>query len=131
MFSADTQVLVIDDMTTMRKIVIKALREIGLTKFLEAADGTVGWEIISAANPRISLVVSDWNMPKCTGLDLLKRVRSDSRFSSLPFVLVTAEAEKSQIVEAVQAGVSSYIVKPFSTESLKVKIESIYKKVAG
>lgn len=131
MFDLKTRVLVIDDMGTMRKIVMKACREIGFTDITEAPDGAHGWQTISTANPPIGIVVSDWNMPNCTGIELLKRVRGDKRFVGLPFILVTAEAEQHQIAEALKAGVSSYIVKPFAPQALKEKLEAVHKKIAG
>jgi two-component system chemotaxis response regulator CheY len=84
--------------------------------------------VITNSNPPIGLIISDWNMPNCSGLDLLKRVRGDSRFKKLPFILVTAEAEQHQILEAVKAGVDQYVVKPFNQETLKVKLELAHKK---
>ncbi|NCN27160.1 response regulator [bacterium] len=131
MFSPETHVLVVDDMMTMRKLVSKSLKEIGFANFTEAKDGADAFEKLKAATPPVGMIVSDWNMPNSTGLDLLKRVRSSEQFKSLPFILVTAEAEKAQIIEAVQAGVSNYVVKPFTTDALKAKIEAVYKKVTG
>lgn len=131
MFDPSTRVLVVDDMMTMRKLVSKVCKELGFSDITEAADGAKGWEAICNANPGIGLVISDWNMPNTSGLDLLKRVRSDSRFSKLPFIMVTAEAEQHQIVEAVKAGVSNYLVKPFTPESLKEKLEAVHKKLSG
>ena len=128
MFNFNTRILIVDDMMTMRKIVAKNCREIGFTNFIEAADGALGWEAITQADPPIGLVISDWNMPNCTGLDLLKRVRADSRFKHLPFILVTAEAEAHQIAEAVRAGVDNYVVKPFSKDSLVSKLEAVHRK---
>lgn len=131
MFSPSTRVLVVDDMMTMRKLVIKSLREIGFTDFIEAADGRLGWEQLSGSNPPVGLIVSDWNMPNATGIDLLKRVRAESKYKHLPFVLITAESEKTQVAEAVQAGVTNYIVKPFTTDIVKEKLEAAHKKVSG
>jgi two-component system chemotaxis response regulator CheY len=128
MFDLLTQVLVVDDMTTMRKIVMKTLRDIGFSNFKEAADGSQAWEVITSSQPPIGIVISDWNMPNCTGLDLLKRVRADSRFKKLPFMLVTAEAEQHQIMDAVKAGVDQYVVKPFTKESLMDKLSLVHKK---
>lgn len=128
MFDLKTRVLIVDDMSTMRKIVTKVCKELGFTDFQEAADGAQAFEIISHSNPPIGLIISDWNMPNSTGLDLLKRVRADSRFKKLPFILVTAEAEQSQILEAVKAGVDQYVVKPFNQETLKGKLELAHKK---
>lgn len=128
MFDLNTRLLIVDDMTTMRKIVIKACKEIGFTDIQEAADGTLAWEVINSTQPPIGLIISDWNMPNCTGLDLLKRVKTDSRFKKTPFILVTAEAEQHQIMEAVKAGVDQYVVKPFNKDSLVEKIEMVHRK---
>lgn len=131
MFDPNISVLVVDDMMTMRKIVSKTCQAIGFKNIQEAADGALAWEIISSAKPQIGLIISDWNMPNCTGLELLKRVRGDSRFKTTPFILVTAEAEKTQIVEALKAGVSGYVVKPFTKETLQAQLEEVHKKMAG
>jgi two-component system chemotaxis response regulator CheY len=130
MFDPKTRVLIIDDMMTMRKIVGKVCRELGFTDITEASDGALGWQAISSAERPFGIVISDWNMPNCTGLDLLKRVRGDKRFAHLPFLLVTAESEKHQIVEALKSGVSSYIVKPFNPETLKEKLQEAHQKVS-
>lgn len=126
MFDPKTKVLVVDDMLTMRKIVTKILRELGFTDIVEAADGLEAWE--KTKDGTIGLVVSDWNMPNCTGLDFLKRVRADQKLSKTPFILVTAEAEGHQVAEAIKSGVDQYVVKPFSKEGLKAKLELAYKK---
>lgn len=131
MFDKKTKVLVVDDMMTMRKIVSKTFKDIGFSDIVEAADGVLAWKALCEANPPIGLVISDWNMPNCTGLELLKKVRSDDRFKSIPFVLVTAEAEQHQIVQALTAGVSNYVVKPFTPPILLEKLEAVYKKVSG
>ena len=131
MFSPETHILVVDDMLTMRKLVSKTCKELGFTKISDAADGILAWEVIQNASPPIGLIISDWNMPNCTGLDLLKRVRGDGRFGKIPFVMVTAEAEQHQIVEAIKAGVSNYVIKPFTPDSLKDKLEAVHKKMTG
>lgn len=131
MFDPNIPILVVDDMMTMRKIVAKTCKDMGFTQIQEAADGALAWEIISSSKPQIGLVISDWNMPNCTGIELLKRVRGDSRFKNLPFMLVTAETEKTQIVEALKAGVSGYVLKPFTKEGLQKQLEDAYKKVAA
>lgn len=131
MFNLETRVLVVDDMMTMRKIVAKACKEIGFTNITEAADGQKAWEAMQSAEPPIGLVISDWNMPNCTGIDLLKRVRADGRYKDVPFVLLTAESEGHQVAEAVKAGVDNYIVKPFTAELLKQKLEDTHKKAAN
>ncbi|MBN22977.1 MAG: hypothetical protein CL678_16955 [Bdellovibrionaceae bacterium] len=129
MFDPSTRVLVIDDMLTMRKIVGKACKSIGLTDIIEAKDGRDGWEKLTTSDKEVGLIVSDWNMPNCTGIELLKRVRADGKYGALPFILVTAEKEGSQVKEAILAGVSNYIVKPFDVDTFKVKVEEVYKKV--
>jgi two-component system chemotaxis response regulator CheY len=131
MFDLKTRILIVDDMMTMRKLVAKACKEIGFTDLTEANDGIQAWTLIGEAVPSFGLIISDWNMPNSTGLDLLKRLRSDSRFGKTPFILVTAEAEEHQIVEAAKAGVNQYLVKPFTTESLREKIEAVHKKISG
>ena len=131
MFDPKTHILVVDDMLTMRKLVIKSCKEMGFTEFTEAKDGREAWDKLSTSKPPIGLIISDWNMPNASGLDLLKRVRGETRFKQVPFVLVTAEAEKEQIFAAVKAGVSGYIVKPFTTDILKEKFEAIHSKLSG
>jgi two-component system chemotaxis response regulator CheY len=130
MFAPNTRILIVDDMSTMRKIVGKTCKELGFSDFTEAADGVQAWDALVNAPQPIGLIISDWNMPNCTGLDLLKRVRADSRYKGIPFVLVTAEAEKHQVIEAVKAGVDQYVVKPFTKEDLKNKLEAVHKKYA-
>jgi two-component system chemotaxis response regulator CheY len=131
MFDPTTRVLVVDDMMTMRKIVAKACKDIGFADIVEAADGQKAWEAIQSATPAIGLVISDWNMPNCTGLDLLKRVRADGRFKKVPFILLTAESEGHQVAEAVKTGVDNYIVKPFTPELLQRKLEETFKKTSA
>ena len=127
MFPTTIKILIADDMTTMRKIVMKACRDLGFTALLDAADGQIAWQKINE-NPDVGLIISDWNMPNCSGLDLLKRVRADSRFKTLPFMLVTAESEASQVAEAIKAGVDGYVVKPFAADALGKKLAEIYQK---
>ena len=130
MFAPTSKVLVVDDMMTMRKLVTKALKQIGFTNFAEAADGVQAWEAITSAIPRFDLVVSDWSMPNCSGLDLLKQVRADSRFKNLPLILVTAASEKDQLVAALTAGVSGYVVKPFDVNALREQLDKAFKAAA-
>lgn len=120
----DMQVLIVDDFATMRRIVKNIFAQLGFKNFLEADDGSVAWEILQ--KEKVDFVVSDWNMPTMTGIELLKKVRADDRFKDLPFLMVTAEAQKDNIVEAVKARVSNYIVKPFTPETLSEKIEKIF-----
>ena len=132
MYSPDTRILVVDDMLTMRKIVCKTLKELGFSNFTEAKDGAEAWETVqklAGPDAGINVIVSDWNMPNTTGLEFLKLVRADDRFKAMPFLMVTAEADKTQIVEAVKEGVSNYIVKPFTADTLKEKLEAMSQKV--
>lgn len=129
MFDRNTKVLIVDDMLTMRKIVSKILREMGFTSITEAVDGVDAWE--KARTGTFGLIISDWNMPNCTGLEFLKKVRADQMISGTPFLLVTAEAEQHQVAEAIKCGVDQYVVKPFSPDGLKTKLESAYKKCSA
>ena len=131
MFDLSTKVLIVDDMMTMRKLVGKICKELGFTNLVEASDGVQAWEVIQTANPPVGLIISDWNMPNCSGLDLCKRLRMDSRFGKTPFLMVTAEAEQHQVVEALKAGVDNYVVKPFTAQILTDKLEGIHKKRGG
>ena len=117
------QVLVVDDFATMRNIVKTSLKKIGFKNITEAEDGDIALGILK--KERIDLVLADWNMPNMKGLDLLKEIRKDEKLKALPFIMVTAEGQKENIVEAVQAGVNSYIIKPFTPEILKDKIQKV------
>lgn len=120
------KVLVVDDFPTMRRIVKTLLKQNGFTNFIEAEDGEDAYETLKK-NPDIEFIVSDWNMPKMTGIELLKTVRADPKFKHLPFLMVTAEAEKENIIEAVKSGVSNYVVKPFTGATLAEKLAKIFK----
>ncbi len=120
------KILVVDDFSTMRRIVKNILRQLGFSNIVEADDGSTGLEILQ--KEKVNMVVSDWNMPKMTGLELLKAVRADDALKDIPFLMVTAEAQQENIIEAVKAGVSNYIVKPFTAETLSEKIEQIFNK---
>ncbi len=115
--------LVVDDFSTMRRIVRNFLNDLGYNDITEADDGNTALPILKQGN--IDFLVTDWNMPGMPGLDLLKAVRADPALSKLPVLLVTAEAKREQIVEAAQAGVNGYVVKPFTAQVLKEKIEKI------
>ncbi len=119
------KVLVVDDFATMRRIIKNILLQLGFKNIIEADDGTTAWDLLDKGE-QVDLVISDWNMPKMTGIELLKKVRADERFKDLPFLMVTAEAQKENIVEAVKYRVSQYIVKPFTPETLKEKLEKIF-----
>ena len=116
-------ILIVDDFSTMRRILRNILRQLGFTNIVEADDGTTALEVLK--KQKIDLIVSDWNMPKMTGLELLKTVRASSEHKDIPFLMVTAEAQKKNVIDAVQAGVSNYIVKPFTAEQISEKLEKI------
>ncbi|MGQ9745207.1 MAG: response regulator [Dissulfurimicrobium sp.] len=118
------KVMIVDDFATMRKIVKNILIQLGFKNFLEADDGSTAWDLLQ--KEEVNLIISDWNMPKMSGIELLKKVRADERFVNLPFIMVTAEAQKENIIEAVKARVTNYIVKPFTPETLSEKIEKIF-----
>lgn len=123
-FDPDMRVLIVDDFSTMRRIVRNILRQIGLNNVVEADDGTTAWDVLN--REKIDFIVSDWNMPKMTGIELLRKVRSSEQFADIPFLMVTAEAQQENIIEAVQAKVSNYIVKPFTADTMKQKIDKIF-----
>ena len=119
--------LVVDDFSTMRRIVRNLLKELGFTDIEEAEDGNVALARLKAE--KFDFVVSDWNMPNMTGIDLLKAIRADAQLKHLPVLMVTAEAKKENIVEAAQAGASGYIVKPFTAATLDEKLNKIHSKL--
>jgi two-component system chemotaxis response regulator CheY len=118
------RVLVVDDFSTMRRIIKNILKQLGFTNIVEADDGTGAWDILT--KDQIDFIISDWNMPQMTGIELLRKVRASEEFADLPFLMVTAEAQQENIIEAVQAKVSNYIVKPFTAETLGEKIHKIF-----
>ncbi len=120
----DMKILIVDDFATMRRIVKNILIQLGFKNFIEADDGSVAWDILQ--KEPVDFIVSDWNMPKMPGIELLKKVRADEKLKDIPFLMVTAEAQKENIIEAVKAKVSNYIVKPFTPETLGEKIEKIF-----
>ena len=121
----DMKILVVDDFPTMRRIVKTLLKQNGFGNVIEAEDGVKAYTELQT-NQDIEMIVCDWNMPNMTGLELLKTVRADPKIKHLPFLMVTAEAEKENIIEAVKAGVSNYVVKPFTGATLKEKMNKIF-----
>ncbi|HOO38669.1 MAG TPA: chemotaxis response regulator CheY [Deltaproteobacteria bacterium] len=120
------KILVVDDFSTMRRIVKNILRQLDFNNIVEADDGSTALDILQ--KEKIDMIVSDWNMPKMTGLELLKAVRADDALKDIPFLMVTAEAQQENIIEAVKSGVSNYIVKPFTAETLGQKMNQIFNK---
>ncbi len=123
-YDPNIRVLIVDDFSTMRRIVRNVLRQLGFNNVVEADDGTTAWEVLQ--REKIEFIVSDWNMPQMTGIELLRKVRADEKLCDTPFLMVTAEAQQENILEAVQAKVSNYIVKPFTADTLKQKIDKIF-----
>jgi two-component system chemotaxis response regulator CheY len=119
------KILIVDDFATMRRILKNILKQLGFKNLVEADDGTSAWDVLEGQ--KIDLIISDWNMPKMTGLELLKKVRASDNLKKTPFLMVTAEAQKQNVIEAVQAGVSNYVVKPFTAEAISDKLEKILK----
>ena len=119
-------ILVVDDFSTMRLIVKNALKQFGYVNIIEADDGTTALEILRSE--KINFIVSDWNMPQMSGLELLKAVRTSEEWKDLPFLMVTAEGQKEHVIEAVKHRVSNYIVKPFTPETLMEKINKIFER---
>ncbi|KVV05337.1 MULTISPECIES: chemotaxis response regulator CheY [Pseudomonas] len=121
------KILIVDDFSTMRRIIKNLLRDLGFTNTVEADDGITAIPILNTGS--IDFLVTDWNMPGMTGIDLLRHVRADEKLRSLPVLMVTAEAKREQIIEAAQAGVNGYVVKPFTALALKEKIEKIFERI--
>ncbi|WP_027358014.1 chemotaxis response regulator CheY [Desulforegula conservatrix] len=117
------KILCVDDFATMRRILKNILKQLGFNNITEADDGTTALEELKKSH--YDLIISDWNMPKMTGLELLKTIRSTPEFKDIPFLMVTAEAQKQNVIEAVQAGVSNYVVKPFTAEAIAEKLQKI------
>jgi two-component system chemotaxis response regulator CheY len=122
------KILVVDDFATMRKVIRNLLKQVGYENIVEAEDGITAFRALKSQ--KIDLIISDWNMPNMTGLELLKTVRADEELKITPFLMVTAEALQDNVIAAVKAGVSNYIVKPFTAEVLNEKIKKIIEKLA-
>ena len=123
----DVKILVVDDFSTMRRIIKNLLRDLGFTNVEEADDGKTALPILKTG--RVDFLGADWNMPGMTGIDLVKTVRADENLSHIPILMVTAEAKREQIIAAAQAGVNGYVVKPFTAATLKEKIEKIFERL--
>ncbi|MDX1552978.1 MAG: chemotaxis response regulator CheY [Marinobacter sp.] len=121
------KILIVDDFSTMRRIIKNLLRDLGFTNTDEADDGNTALPMLRSG--KYDFLVTDWNMPGMSGLDLLKHVRADENLKTLPVLMVTAEAKRDQIVAAAQAGVNGYVVKPFTAAVLKEKIEKIFERI--
>jgi len=122
----DIKILVVDDMAAMRKILKTLLAQLGYKNVDEAEDGKQALEILKQNPDKYGLVITDWNMPNMTGIELVQAIRNDEKLKHLPILMVTAEAKKENVLAAIKAGVNNYIVKPFTAETLKEKIEKIF-----
>jgi two-component system chemotaxis response regulator CheY len=127
--STELRFLVVDDFSTMRRIVKNLLQELGYANVQEADDGNTALPMLKNGN--FDFIITDWNMPQMPGLELLKAVRADEKLKHLPVLMVTAEAKREQIVEAAQAGVSGYVIKPFTAQTLSEKLNKILQARAG
>jgi len=117
--------MVVDDSSTMRRIIKNTLNRLGYKDLLEAADGVEAWEVMQQHKNEIGVLITDWNMPNMNGLELVKKVRSDSAFEDIPIIMVTTEGGKAEVITALKAGVNNYIVKPFTPQVLKEKLEAV------
>jgi len=125
----DMKILIVDDFSTMRRIIKNLLRDLGFTNTDEADDGITALPMLESGH--YDFLVTDWNMPGMSGIDLLRKVRASDKLKGMPVLMVTAEAKRDQIIEAAQAGVNGYVVKPFTAQVLKEKIEKIFERVNG
>ncbi len=123
----DMKILIVDDFSTMRRIIKNLLRDLGYNNSAEADDGKTGLPMLQTGN--FDFLVTDWNMPGMSGIELLRAVRADEKLKDLPVLMVTAESKREQIVEAAEAGVNGYIVKPFTATTLKEKIDKIFERL--
>lgn len=127
MFNYKMKILIVDDFPTMRRIIKNLFKQLGFENIEEAEDGAIAYSKLK--NGGFEFVCSDWNMPNMDGFELLRKIRSDNELKNMPFLMVTAEAEKQKVIEAIKAGVNNYIVKPFTAETLKEKLDKIFEKL--
>jgi two-component system chemotaxis response regulator CheY len=123
------RILIVDDFSTMRRIIKNLLNDLGYTNTAEAEDGNSALTALSQGS--FEFVVTDWNMPGMTGIELLKAIRADDRYKTLPVLMVTAEAKREQIIEAAQNGVNGYIIKPFTAQTLEEKLGKIFERLGA
>jgi two-component system chemotaxis response regulator CheY len=121
------KILVVDDSSTMRRIIVNTLGRLGYKDVVQAADGVEAWEALQA-NPDIGVVITDWNMPNMNGLELVKKIRAQDKYKAMPIIMVTTEGGKKEVIIALKAGVNNYIVKPFTPQVLKEKLEGVLGK---
>jgi two-component system chemotaxis response regulator CheY len=124
------KILVVDDSSTMRRIIQNTLARLGYKDVVQAADGVEAWNAIQE-NPDIGVVITDWNMPNMNGLELVKKIRAEEKYKNIPIIMVTTEGGKKEVITALKAGVNNYIVKPFTPQVLKEKLEGVLGKNEG
>ena len=118
------KILVVDDSSTMRRIIKNTLNRLGYTELFEGENGVQAWEVLQQT-PDIGVLVTDWNMPEMNGLELVKKVRAQEKYVDMPIIMVTTEGGKAEVITALKAGVNNYIVKPFTPQVLKEKLEAV------
>jgi len=121
------KILVVDDSSTMRRIIVNTLARLGYKDVVQGADGVEAWEALQA-NPDVGVVITDWNMPNMNGLELVKKIRAQDKYKAMPIIMVTTEGGKKEVIIALKAGVNNYIVKPFTPQVLKEKLEGVLGK---
>jgi len=121
------KILVVDDSSTMRRIIVNTLARLGYKDVVQAADGAEAWDALQA-NPDVGVVITDWNMPNMNGLELVKKIRAQDKYKTVPIIMVTTEGGKKEVIIALKAGVNNYIVKPFTPQVLKEKLEGVLGK---
>ena len=128
MFAVGSKILVVDDMSMVRIFIISCLNNFGYTNINEAKDGSEAWQMLLAANPKYDLIISDWSMPIISGIDLLKKIRAEDRLKKTPVIMITSESDAELVTEALKAGVTNYVIKPFTKEILQNKLQIAYEK---
>lgn len=131
MFPTETKILIVDDMTSVRTVIVEMANSLGFNSISVANDGAEAWQAIQNETPPFDLVVCDLNMPKANGMDLLVRVRSSDRFKGLSFLMISAAFDEAKILKAIKSGSDHYLVKPFNPEELAQKLKLIYEKKCG
>ncbi|MEA3288557.1 MAG: response regulator [Campylobacterota bacterium] len=123
------RILIVDDSSTMRRIIGNVVQQLGVAKddFDEAEDGVAAWKLLEGSGPAYDVILTDWNMPNMNGLELVKKIRAGGRHQKNPIVMITTEGGKGEVITALKAGVNNYIVKPFSAEILKEKLDGLVK----
>jgi two-component system chemotaxis response regulator CheY len=118
------KILVVDDSSTMRRIIVNTLARLGYKDVVQGADGVEAWDAMQN-NPDIGVVITDWNMPNMNGLELVKKIRAEEKYIDVPIIMVTTEGGKAEVITALKAGVNNYIVKPFTPQVLKEKLQAV------